>query len=173
MEIRKAETTDLDGVVRVYDAVHDDQEVHGNCTNWQRGVYPTRSTAEKSLAEGTLYVLLTDGILTGTAIFNHEQLPEYRQVQWQYPGQGDQIMVIHTLCIDPGASGRGYAATMVSYAEELARRQGCTAMRLDTYEGNFPARALYTKLGYRLAGAAEFFFQGFIHEVLVLFEKAL
>jgi len=173
MEIRKATINDLDGVARVYDAVHDDQAVHGNFTNWQKGVYPARSTGEKALAEGTLYVLLEGETLIGTAIFNHEQLPEYQNVEWLYPGEGTQVMVIHTLCIDPAVSGRGYARAMVSYAEELAQQKGCTAMRLDTYEGNLPARALYTKLGYRLAGGTEFFFQGFIHEVLVLFEKEL
>ena len=46
-------------------------------------------------------------------------------------------------------------------------------MRLDTYEGNTPANTMYPKLGYRLAGATEFFFQGFIHEVLNCYEKAL
>ena len=109
----------------------------------------------------------------GCAVFNHEQLPEYANIDWLYPAEGDQVMVIHTLCIHPAASGRGLAKALVAYAEQLGRAQGCTVMRFDTYEGNLPARALYTSLGYRLAGGTEFFFQGFIHEILVLFEKEL
>ena len=54
-----------------------------------------------------------------------------------------------------------------------ARSQGCTVIRLDTYEGNEPAKAFYPKLGYRYAGATEFFFEGFIRENLVCFEKGL
>ena len=46
-------------------------------------------------------------------------------------------------------------------------------IRLDTWEGNVPANAMYPKLGYRFAGATEFFFQGFIHEILNCYEKAL
>ena len=46
-------------------------------------------------------------------------------------------------------------------------------MRLDTYEGNAPAAAFYPKLGYRLAGSTEFFFEGFIRETLICFEKDL
>ena len=173
MEIRKATAADLDGVEAIYNAVLDHQAATVNYTNWEKGSYPTRATAEKALAEGTLYVQSDGDALVGCAVFNHEQLPEYANIDWLYPAEGDQVMVIHTLCIHPAASGRGLAKALVAYAVQLGRAQGCTVMRFDTYEGNLPARALYTGLGYRLAGGTEFFFQGFIHEILVLFEKEL
>lgn len=173
MNIRIATAADLDGIEALYSAVLDDQEQNTNFTNWQRGSYPTRQTAEGALAAGTLYVQEDGGQLVGCAIFNHEQLPEYSAIDWAFPGEGAQVLVIHTLCIDPAASGRGYARAMVAYAETLGRSLGCTTLRLDTYEGNIPARSMYTKLGYRCAGATEFFFQGYIRETLVLFEKVL
>lgn len=173
MNIRKATNADLDGVEAIYNAVLDDQEQHTNFTNWQRGSYPTRKTAEGALAAGTLYVQEDGGKLIGCAIFNHEQLPEYAAIDWAFPGEGAQVLVIHTLCVAPAASGKGCARALVDYAETLGRSLGCTTLRLDTYEGNTPARSMYTKLGYRFAGATEFFFQGYIRETLVLFEKAL
>lgn len=173
MNIRKAAAFDLDAVEAIYNAVLDDQEQHTNFTNWQRGSYPTRRTAETALDAGTLYVQEDGGRIVGCAIFNHEQLPEYDRIPWAFPGDGDGVMVIHTLCVPPQHSGHGYAKAMVDYAEDLGRTLGCTALRLDTYEGNLPARQMYTKLGYRLAGSTEFFFQGYIRETLVLFEKAL
>lgn len=173
MNIRKARPADIDAVETIYNAVLDDQEQNTNCTNWQRGSYPTRQTAETALAAGTLYVQEDDGHIVGCAIFNHEQLPEYARIPWTVPGEGDQVLVIHTLCVPPQNSGHGYAKAMVAYAEDLGRSMGCTALRLDTYEDNLPARQMYTKLGYRLAGSTEFFFQGYIHEILVLFEKGL
>lgn len=51
--------------------------------------------------------------------------------------------------------------------------KGCRPIRLDTYEGNSPAIAFYSRLGYRLAGSTGFHFEGVIHEVPVCFEKAL
>ena len=72
---------------------------------------------------------------------------------------------------DPETVGRGLARRFVAFAEELAARQGCAALRLDTYEGNIPAASLYTKLGWRYAGSAHFLFQGAIPEVLKCFEK--
>lgn len=173
MEIRKAVSQDIDAVEQIYNAVLDDQEQNTNFTNWQRGAYPTRETAENALRAGTLYVQTEGSELVGCAIFNHEQLPEYANIHWEFPGSGEEVLVIHTLCIDPAAAGKGYASALVAYAEELGRTFGCTALRLDTYEGNAPARAMYGKLGYRLAGSTEFFFQGYIRETLVLFEKQL
>ena len=38
---------------------------------------------------------------------------------------------------------------------------------------NLPANAMYPKLGYTFADATEFFFQGYIHEILNCYEKAL
>ena len=55
MMIRKATAADLDGVAAVYEAVLDREEQTGcHWTNWQRGVYPCRATAERALADGTL-----------------------------------------------------------------------------------------------------------------------
>lgn len=67
----------------------------------------------------------------------------------------------------------GAARRFVAFAEELAKSQGCKVIRLDTYEGNEPAKAFYPKLGYRYAGLTEFFFEQVIWENLVCYEKAV
>ena len=46
MEIRKATAADLDGVEAIYNAVLDHQAATVNYTNWEKGSYPTRATAE-------------------------------------------------------------------------------------------------------------------------------
>ena len=104
---------------------------------------------------------------------NGVQLPEYRDIPWQSAADEDKVAVIHTLCIHPACSGKGHAREMVAFCEAEARRQGKTVMRLDTWEGNLPANTMYPKLGYTFAGATEFFFQGYIHEILNCYEKHL
>ena len=48
--IRKATAADLDAVSAIYEAVLDREEATGcRWTNWERGVYPCRATAEKAL----------------------------------------------------------------------------------------------------------------------------
>ena len=112
-------------------------------------------------------------MLYGCVNLNGEQLPEYDSIPWTIPAQPGEVGVIHTLVIRPSWSGKGKARAFVAFCEEELRRQGKRTVRLDTYEGNLPANTMYPRLGYTFAGATEFFFQGFIHEVLNCYDKAL
>jgi GNAT superfamily N-acetyltransferase len=172
--IRPAGAGDLPGVAAIYEEIFAGEAAAGHSfTNWRRGVYPTLDTARGALDQGWLYVLEEGDGLSAAAILNHVQLPEYRDIPWAFPGEGEAVFVIHTLCVRPSRSGRGLAGAFVAFAEDLARRLGCAVLRLDTYEGNLPAASLYARLGYRYAGSAHFLFQGVIPEVLKCFEKDL
>ena len=171
--IRPATAADIPGIAAIYDAILTREEHGPVYTNWQRGKYPTAGTAREALNAGTLYVLEENNEISGVVNLNGIQLPEYAAVPWSIPAAPEEVAVIHTLCIHPAQAGRGMARQMVAFCEEEARRQGKTVMRLDTWEGNEPANRMYPSLGYTFAGAAEFFFQGFIHEVLNCYEKAL
>ena len=171
--IRFATAADLDGIEAIYDAILTREEAGPVYTNWQRGKYPTRAHAQQALDAGTLYVGEDDGFLWGVVNLNGIQLPEYDDIPWEIAAEREQVGVIHTMCIHPAASGRGRARRMVTFCEEESRRLGKTVIRLDTWEGNVPANAMYPKLGYTFSGATEFFFQGFIHEILNCYEKKL
>ena len=173
MSIRPAVAADLDGITAIYDAILDREEAGPAYTNWQWGKYPTVDTARQALEAGTLYVGEEDVFLWGVVNLNGIQLPEYDAILWTFPAERNQVAVIHTLCIHPVRAGRGLARRMVAFCEEETRRQGKAVMRLDTWEGNLPANRMYPVLGYRYAGAAEFFFQGFIREILNCYEKKL
>ena len=171
--IRKAVAADLPGASAIYDAILSREESGPVYTNWQRGKYPTADTARASLEAGTLYVGEDGGALWGVVTLNARQLPEYAAIPWSIPAEPEEVGVIHTLCIHPARSGEGLARRLAAFCEEEARRQGKTVIRLDTWEGNLPANRLYPSIGYRYAGAAEFFFMGFIHETLNCYEKRL
>ena len=172
--IRPATDADLSAIADIYDAILTREESVGPVyTNWQRGKYPTIDTARQVLEAGTLYVGEDAGSIWGVVNLNAVQLPEYDAIPWAIPAERDQVGVIHTLCIHPAQAGRGYARQMVAFCEEEARRQGRTVIRLDTWEHNLPANRMYPALGYSFAGATEFFFQGYIHEILNCYEKKL
>lgn len=172
--IRPAAAADLDGIEEIYNAILTKEEAGPVYTNWQRGKYPTRNTAQQALDAGTLYVGQDEsGFLWGVVNLNGIQLPEYDDIPWAIAAEREQVGVIHTLCIHPQAAGRGCAKAMVAFCEDESRRLGKTVIRLDTWEHNDPANVMYPKLGYTYAGATEFFFQGFIHEILNCYEKAL
>ena len=171
--IRLAAQHDLPQIAGIYNAILDREEAGPVYTNWQRGKYPSEDTARQALEAGTLYVGEDAGALWGVVNLNGIQLPEYAAIPWTIPAAENQVGVIHTLCIHPARSGQGHARQMVAFCEAESRRLGKTVIRLDTWEHNIPANRLYPSLGYRFAGSAEFFFMGFVREILNCYEKAL
>ena len=171
--IRKAVLSDLDSCAEIYREHFRHERETVPWTNWREGVYPTRETARKALEAGTLYVDEENGEIVSCANLNHVQPAEYAKIPWKYAAREDEVLVIHTLVCRPDRARSGCGSRFVAFAEALGRAQGCRVLRLDTYEGNTPARRFYAKLGYRPAGKTEFFFEGFIRETLVCFEKSL
>ncbi len=83
------------------------------------------------------------------------------------------ICVLHTLVIDPDASGKGYGKAFVRYYETHAKENGCAELRMDTNEKNKTARAMYKKSGYEEVGILPTEFNGIPNVNLVLLEKSL
>ena len=175
MMIRLAKETDLPAVAAIYEAILDQEDATGNhYTGWQRGAYPTADTARSIFEAGTLYVGADeDGTVWGSMNLNGNQLPEYQNGSWAAPANDDQVAVIHTLTIDPARAGQGLARKMVVFAEDTARSQGKTVLRLDTGVENLPANRMYPTLGYTAAGTVDVFFMGYAKRPLNLYEKKL
>ena len=146
--IRKATAADLDGVAEIYTAILDREEATGHhWTNWQRGVYPCRATAEKALSAGTLYVDEEAGHILGCANLNQVQPAEYAKIPWQISARPREALVIHTLCIHPRASGRGLGRRFVAFAEGLAAGKGVPGHPPGYLRGQRPRRRLLPQAG--------------------------
>lgn len=152
--IRKATEADLDDVNDGYEELLYYEREHGAYTVWELGVYPTQESAKKSLDEGGLYVLEEDGRIAASITVNQTQPSEYAQITWGCDANPDEVMVIHLLCVRPSKAHCGIGTRMVQFIIEKARLQGCKAVRLDTGAQNIPAKSLYTKIGFQLAGTA-------------------
>ncbi len=173
MILRLATKADLPAVCGIYDRAHDMEE-HGLWhTGWIRGIYPIPQDAEESLAEGCLYVAEVDGQIAATARINQIQGDEYGQGRWSEDVPPEQILVLHTMIVLPEFQRHGVAQFIVSEYAEMARKLGCSWLRLDTNEINTPARALYKKLGFQEVGVAFCNFCGLPDIHLVLLEKKL
>lgn len=170
--IRKAVSQDIGQVEEVYTELLLYEQEHGAYTAWKLGVYPTRAVAEKSLAAGTLYVMEQDGEICASIIANQVQPEEYEGIRWKYRAQPNEVFVIHLLCVRPSKAGHGIGRSLVEFAVEEGRRLGCKTVRLDTGGQNKPAAALYTKLGFELAGTTSMAIGGVItHKNHLFFEK--
>lgn len=172
--IRKAVLEDLPRVTAIYDRILTEEEQGRAVIGWIRGVYPTRQTALDALEAGTLYVLERDGVVAAAAKIDQNQVPEYADAPWRYPdAPPEQVMVLHTLVVDPAFAGRGCGKRFVAFYEEHARTRGCPCLRMDTNAKNVAARRLYAGLGYREAGIVPCVFNGIPDVRLVCLEKKL
>ena len=171
--IRKAARADLDAVCRIYDQIHTAEERGEATIGWQRGVYPERETAEAALTRGDLFVQEQNGEIVGTAILNQTQVDSYAGANWRYDAPDSEVMVLHTLTVDPDAAGQGVGTGFVAFYEQYARAHGCVCLRMDTNERNAAARSLYAGLGYQEVGIVSCDFNGIPGIRLVCLEKLL
>lgn len=171
MQFIKAEEKHIDAIEGIYSRIIDAQEQGRLTVGWQRGVYPTRQTALDALKRGDLFVCVDGGQVVAAAIINRIQVPVYAEVGWLYHAEPDEVMVLHTLVVDPLRAGRGYGTAFVAYYESYAKNNGCPVLRMDTNEKNAAARRLYARLGYREAGIVPCVFNGIKGVGLVCLEK--
>ena len=130
--IRPAAAHDLARIEEIYDAIHTAEEAGNVSIGWVRGVYPTRATAQAALDAGELFVLESDGTVYAAGRINREQVPVYAEVPWAHDAAPEQVLVLHTLVVDPAAAGRGYGTQFVRFYEQYAREHGCPELRIDT-----------------------------------------
>jgi ribosomal protein S18 acetylase RimI-like enzyme len=116
-------------------------------------VYPTRATVAADIAHRRLYVLSVSDECQATVALDDTQDPLYRTVPWT---TAEPALVVHRLCVDPPAQGRGYGAELMKFAETYAERHRYSSIRLDAYSDNPSAVELYRRRGYREAGQVMF-----------------
>ena len=111
--------------------------------------------------------------MAASGIINQRQVDVYADGNWLYPAEDREVMVLHTLTVDPDLSGRGIGRALAQFYEDCARQAGCTVLRIDTNERNIAARHLYASLGYREADIVPCDFNRIPKIHLVLLEKKL
>lgn len=174
MQFRKAASVDIPFIAEIYEEIHTDEEAGRVTIGWERGVYPTKATAEAALERDDLFVGVDDnGNIFGAAIINQQQVDVYEGAAWIYPAKDEDVMVLHTLVISPKAAGCGYGEAFARFYEEYARENNCPVLRIDTNERNTRARNMYKKLAYRESDMVPCQFNGINGVHLVLLEKKL
>lgn len=173
IKIRKATAADIAAVARIYDNIHTCEEKGLARIGWIRGVYPTEKTAREALSRDDLFIEEQDGRAVGCAVINRIQPPAYSGAPWKNCPPDGEIMVLHTLVIDPDEKGCGFGRAFAEFYERYALENGCRYLRIDTNERNTAARAFYKKLGYSEADTVPCTFNGIPSVNLVLLEKKI
>lgn len=169
--IRKVEKKDIEAVSAIYENIHTEVEAGRIVNGWIRGLYPTIDTVKAGYQRGDFYVVEADGEVVAATILNHVQDEAYKDAEWIYPAEDEEVFVMHTLVVEPAKTGRGYAGMLLDFYEERARKLGCKVLRLDTLDMNEIAKGVYLGRGYRLAGhvKSNFYTIGIVG--MICFEK--
>lgn len=132
-DIRPATADDLPRIEQIYDAIHTAEETGAASVGWARGVYPTRATAQAALDDGALFVLEDDGVLVAAGRIDQVQVPVYAQVPWQYAAPPEQVLVLHTLVVDPTIAGAATARSSCAFMPGAPARSAarcCASTRM-------------------------------------------
>lgn len=111
--------------------------------------YPNEEVFQSDLDLNQLWIAEIDGNIAGVAALTFDQEPDYAQVGWDI---NERALVVHRLAVDPAHQGLGVAGALMLKAEEIARENAVSVLRIDTNTENQATQRLFPKLGYQLAG---------------------
>ena len=171
--IRLANRNDINRIAEIYEHIHDAEEAGELVVGWNRSIYPTYQTALEGVSKGDMFVEENGKTIVATGRINQEQVDEYANCPWMYQASDKEVMVLHTLAVDPQIKGRGYGSAFVECYEEYAISHKCHYLRIDTQEKNMAARKFYERLGFREAGIVLCNFNGIPDVRLVCLEKKI
>lgn len=156
-----ASAEEVEAVGALYDSVNEyfEQTTNYCWPNWRKGYYPTTADAQNAFEKKGLYVLKLDSAIAGSVILDHRQHPEYKKISWNFKGTDSEVMVFHTLVVDPEYRKCGIGEALVRFSMNFGRKAGAGAMRTDTHYQNLPARCLYTRCGFTSLGPWEAFIE--------------
>ena len=117
-------------------------------------IYPNRAVLAADIAAQTLYGVSVDGTLAGIVVLNEYQDAEYGEVSWEL--DDPKPLIIHRLCVDPEFQGKGFAKSLMAFAEDFARGHGHRSIRLDAFTLNSLSLGLYRALQFSERGVVQF-----------------
>ncbi len=146
--IRHAKISEITDILAITKACAHAMEQKG-IYQWNEH-YPSQKAFEEDLKRAELYVLEKEGAIIGTIVISTHMDAEYIPIQWSTPNENN--IYIHRLSVHPNHQGKGYARQLMDFAEAFAKKNRCTAIRLDTFSENKKNQLFYETRGYQKLG---------------------
>lgn len=146
--IRSAIVNDIDPLMEITKACAEHMIANG-IHQWNEH-YPSKETFINDLKRKELYVVEINNDPIGCIVISTHKDDEYIPIKWLTPD--DKNYYIHRVAIHPDHQGKGYAQQLMSFAEDLARKNGFNSIRLDTFSQNKRNQNFYELRGYTRLG---------------------
>jgi GNAT superfamily N-acetyltransferase len=150
--IRKVGASEVEAVHEILRKCGQDMKVRLGLGHWDPP-YPLdlmRRDAEK----GGVYTVRHGDRAVGTFTIGTEPFSYYDMTIWEAPGA--RAMYVSRLAVLPELQGNGIGRWCMGTVEQLARDDGCAAVRLDVYGKHKKLLEFYTRLGYLRRGVVDF-----------------
>ncbi len=146
--IRRAKVSEIDQILKLTKACAAAMIKKG-IFQWNEH-YPSKEAFLRDIDREELYVLLKDEELIGTIVISTHMDEEYIPIKWLTPN--DCNVYIHRVAVHPDHQGLGHAQGLMDFAEQQAKEQGFTSIRLDTFSQNERNQRFYEQRGYQRLG---------------------
>lgn len=153
-EIKLCSESEADEIFEIYDKCRRAMQASG-IFQWQ-DEYPAIENIKQDILDKTLYGYYEDGLCLGAVCISTFQDEEYKEIDWK--GPEENVIVIHRLAVNPDYQTKGIARLLMDFAEDFAKKEKYSAIRLDSYSQNKRALKFYENRGYKKRG--ECFFSG-------------
>lgn len=182
MIVRTASVDELPQIETMYAAIVDAMQNTPLDVWWQMGSHPSHEMLMDAANAGDLLVVVDDECddsnaavdgtdtermanpVLGACILNGVQGVDYGIIDWDVQCDVTEVNVLHLLGVSPAARGRGVGRAIIDKASAMATERGMKSLRLDTFDNNAPAIALYRSCGFTDHGVYEIHVgRGLIH----------
>ncbi len=146
MNIRLAQTEDLNIILDIYESARRFMREAGNPNQWGAS-NPPKSHTLADIEEHRLFVVADDDTIYGVFYFNIAEDPTYEVI---YDGKwlnDKPYGVIHRIAVSDEARGKGVAGYCFDYAFEK-----CKNLKIDTHIDNIPMQKALAKHGFVKCG---------------------
>lgn len=147
--IEQGNSSDIDELEKLYDDLNDYLAATVNYPGWIKGIYPVRESALSGLKDDALYVARYHHKIVGSVVLNHEPEEAYEGRSWNIKADYSHIFVLRTFVVHPTYLKMGVGQVLIDFSIAKARQTGMKSIRLDVFEKNIPAIALYEKNGFK------------------------
>lgn len=173
MNIRQAKFNEYERIRDFYYILIDDLDKREIPLGWKRDIYPSQEFLKDCLNNQELYIGEINGRIASAMILNHNYNDEYKGIEWLISVNDEELLVIHTLGVNPQFSGKGLAKEMVKYAIDHAREEGIKSVRLDVWEANILAEKVYLNVGFEYRDTIQMYYADTGYRNYKIFEYKL
>ncbi len=166
MEIIQARSTDLVEILYLLKVCTRDMNSRG-LRHWN-STFPPAEQIDRDVMNGHIYLAKDKGVCKGMVTVKDDEPEDYRQMNLS--SVDSRPLFVNCLAVHPLWQGKGIARMIIDFAQEMAKKNGYTCIRLDIYQTSESARQLCEKLSFREIGSFQANYQRIPY---VCYEKQL